>query len=131
MSEKEMLQEYAKARALVESLDEQLKKAKARRERAELKLINSLQDRDATATAKYPEIGSVSLSKPRVRASVLAENRETLHDHLKENGYGALVKEAVNSQTLNKYVSSLLEEGTELPLFIQYYLQQGITFRKS
>ena len=58
---------------------------------------------------------SYSLST-RTFASPLAGDKETLYAALRENGYGGLITETVNANTLSSTVSELIEQnGNKLP----------------
>jgi regulator of replication initiation timing len=47
----------------------------------------------------------------RTFASALAGDKETLYAALRENGYGGLITETVNSNTLSSTVSELIEQN--------------------
>lgn len=47
----------------------------------------------------------------RTFASALAGDKESLYEALRENGYGGLITETVNSNTLSSTVSELIEEN--------------------
>jgi len=52
----------------------------------------------------------------RTFASPLAGDKESLYDALRENGYGGLITETVNANTLSSTVSELIEQnGDSLP----------------
>ena len=52
----------------------------------------------------------------RTFASPLAGDKETLYAALRENGYGELITETVNANTLSSTVSELIEQnGDKLP----------------
>jgi hypothetical protein len=51
--------------------------------------------------------------------SAVAEKKEELYAALKAEGYGDLVQETVNSQTLGAFVRDLLGENDELPDWIK------------
>ena len=53
---------------------------------------------------------------PRTFASPLAGDKEALYTALRENGYGGLITETVNANTLSSTVSELIEQnGDKLP----------------
>ena len=61
---------------------------------------------------------SYSLST-RTFASPFAGEKETLYAALRENGYGCLITETVNSNTLSSTVSELIEQnGDKLPAWL-------------
>ena len=55
--------------------------------------------------------GFVYSLSSRTFASPLAGNKEALYEALRENGYGGLITETVNSNTLSSTVSELMENN--------------------
>lgn len=51
----------------------------------------------------------------RTFASIVAEDKEDAFEWLRENDYGGLIKETVNSSSLSAVAKELLENGRELP----------------
>ena len=131
MTEREMLQNYADARLEAEQLSEQLKDAEAARNIAEATIIDALESKDATATAKYEGLGSLSLMKPKVRASVNEEYKEDLYEFLKDQNCDTIIRKYVHYTDLDKFVASLLEEGVSYPEFITYIWKKGVQFRRA
>lgn len=131
MDEKTMVVQYVEARQKCDELSSQLDEVKSVLKRCEQKIVDTLLEKEATSTAKYDGIGSISLTKPKVRASVKKENEDLLFTFLRDQGYDSLIKEAVHHSSLSSFVGGLLEEGESLPEFINYFLYQGVQFRKS
>lgn len=67
----------------------------------------------------------------RVFASITSEQIEQAYDWLRENGYGALIKETVNSSSLSAAAKEMMQEGEELPeeLF-KVHMKDGISITK-
>lgn len=110
--EQNKVQRYIDARADVERLDAELKKAKAKVDQCERDVLDL-----------YVENGwqnvrcngrTVSLVK-RTYARPIPEHREALIAAMREEGYGDLVKVDVNPSTLSSLVR---EEGDALPTSI-------------
>ena len=71
-----------------------------------------------------------------VHASALGGNKEKLYQTLKENGYGDLVVETVNSRTLDSFVKERMEENNGiLPEWLEgavsVYEQVKVNMRRS
>ena len=71
-----------------------------------------------------------------VHASALDGNKEKLYQTLKENGYGDLVVETVNSKTLDSFVKEQMEENNGiLPEWLEdavsVYEQVKVNMRKN
>lgn len=79
--------------------------------------------------------GRMYYLNPRTYVSPVVERKEDLHAWLKENGYGDMVKEQVNNQTLGAFVREQLEESDELPGdlgdLVNIYEKTGIGIRKA
>jgi len=73
---------------------------------------------------------------PKARVNVSPENQEKLIAAFREQGFGGIVKESVNAQTLDAQVRRLLEENDgALPEWLEsivtLYTQRGISMRKA
>lgn len=127
MTEFDLLIEYKQARTEVEQLEETLKKAKDRYEKAKLKLVDDLQVRGASRTAKYDGIGSVALLKPIVNARSTDEAK--LFDYLKSVGRDDLIKPTVHFKTLGAFAKEQLEAGDaglKMPDFIEVWFTPSV-----
>ena len=109
--------EYKEAKSRLEAAEEAKKAATQDFEIIQSKLIEDLEARGASSTAKY-DVGRVSLEKPRLYASVLKENQDLLFSYLKDTGREDLIKPSVHHSTLSSYVSEKYEVGESLPEFI-------------
>lgn len=127
MTELDLLIEYKQAREEVETLEENIKKAKDRLEKATLKLVDDLQLRGASRTAKYDGIGSLALRQPIVNAR--SKDDEQLFDFLKSVGRDDLIKPTVHFKTLGAFVKEQLEAGDggiKLPDFIEVWFKPSV-----
>lgn len=127
MTELDLLVEYKNAREEVELLEENIKKAKDRLEKAVLKLVDDLQLRGASRTAKYDGIGSLALRQPIVNAR--SKDDEQLFDFLKSVGRDDLIKPTVHFKTLGAFVKEQLEAGDagiKLPDFIEVWFKPSV-----
>lgn len=128
MTEKELVLEYKLAKDEVERLDEESKKAKDRFEKAQAKLVEELQTKGASKTAKYDGIGTITLMKPLVGAR--SENEDVLFEYLKKIGRDDLIKPTVHHKTLSSFVKEMLENGKEIPDFIEYWFKPSTRLTK-
>lgn len=121
MTEKELVLEYKLAKDAVERLEDESKKAKNRFEIAEAKLVEELQSKGASKTAKYDGVGTISLMKPSVGAR--SKNEEQLFGYLKQIGRDDLIKPTVHHKTLSSFVKEMLDIGQDIPEFIEYWFK--------
>ena len=128
MTEKELLQEYVIARESFEALEEETKKAKERLDKAQAILIDDLQSRQASKTARYDGLGCLSLNKPIVGARALSE--EQLFDYLTKIDRKDLLKTTCHHKTLSSFVGEMLETGKEIPGFIEYWFKSSVRLTK-
>ena len=92
---------------------------------AELKQINAdIDDTDwhlsdlmaETETQNFTRAGTMFCLTTATRASAMADRKEELYETLKERGYGSLVYETVNANSLSAFVKEqITENGEELP----------------
>ena len=75
MTEKELVLEYKLAKDDVEGLEDNLKKAKDRFDKAQTKLVEELQEKGASQTAKYDGVGRITMLKPLIGARSVSEER--------------------------------------------------------
>lgn len=128
LNEQDLVAQYKEQYELAESLDAQSKQAKSALEETKARLTELMQSQGKERTATYEGVGYVSLVKPKVRARCLEENKEDLFFYLRSIGREDLIKEAVNAISLSSFVKEQIEEGKELPPFINYYLEPQIRF---
>lgn len=128
MTELPLIEQFRDAKRRKAQAEEALKAAAGDCDRIERELIEMLEAKGATTTAKYQGVGFVTLTKPRVFASYPIEHREALFAFLKECGRADLIKEAVAPQSLSGFVKELLEDGQPVPECITYYLKAGARF---
>lgn len=128
LTERELVLEYKLAKDEVEKLEDSLKTAKDRFDKAQLALVEELQSKGASQTAKYDGVGRISILKPLVGARSL--NEEQLFDYLKQIGRDDLMKLTVHHKTLSSFVKERLEEGSEIPDFIEYWFKPSTRLNK-
>ncbi len=131
MDEQKLLENYVKARNRLEAEEEIMKAHKANLEEAETKILEFLESANKKDTGMYPNLGKVSITAPRVYASLKEENRTAGFAYLKQMGRADLIKETVNSQSLSSFTKEIVESGQEVPDCISYYLKPSIKFTRS
>lgn len=126
INERDLVMKLRDAKARKEAAELALEKANKECEAAEATLIESLQARNAEATARYDGVGFASLVKPRLYASFNKEFEPNVFEYLKGQGREDLIKETVNAQSLSGFVNELIGSGKTPPEFIKYYLKQSV-----
>lgn len=128
MTERELVLEYKLAKDEVDELEEKLKKAKDKFEKAQAQLVEELQSKGASQTAKYDGVGRISVLKPLIGARSLDE--ETLFEYLRKIGRDDLLKLTCHHRTLSAFVKERLEEGSEIPECIEYWFKPSTRLNK-
>jgi len=128
LNERDLVIRYRDARQKKEAAEAALREASADCDQAEAELVELLTARNATTTAKYDGIGSVTLVKPRLYASFRKEDEANLFSYLEQEGRADLIKPTVNSQSLSGFIRERVEQGQVVPEFISYYLRVSARF---
>ena len=68
-----------------------------------------------TETQNFTRAGIMFCLTTRTRASAVADNKDALYSALKEQGYGDLVYETVNANSLSSFVKEQIEENAGSP----------------
>lgn len=93
-------------------LESEIKALNAEIEETESKLVELMV---AEEMQNFTRNGQIFYLNSKVYASAVADRKLELYDWLKENGYGDLVYETVNANSLAAFVREQLEEADELP----------------
>ena len=128
MTERELVLEYSKAKEEVEELEDKLKLAKDRFDKAQSQLVEELQIKGASQTAKYDGVGRITILKPLIGARSI--NEDALFDYLKQIGRDDLMKISVHHKTLSSFVKEMLDGGQEIPDFIEYWFKPSTRLTK-
>ena len=123
--ERDLVLRFKTAREAVASADEALKTAREEERQAEQAVLDYLEGKGASATAKFPE-GWVQVNTPRLFASCPVEQQPTLFEWLRAHEQGSAVKETVHSATLSQIVSECLRDGVALPEYVKYFLKPNV-----
>ena len=89
-----------------------------------------------TETQNFTRAGRMFCLTIKTRANAVPGQKEDLYAALKENGYGELVCETVNANTLNSFVKEQLEGNEDrlpdwLDGLVKVYAQPGVSVRKT
>lgn len=123
------LQLYLDKEKAVEELEAKYDAAKKYAAIAEKSLIDKMLEQ---GVENFRALGYSVTRTEFVRASVLAEHRAQQIEWLRENGYGAMVTEAVNSQSFGTMVrGDFVKTGREgdLPTFVKIYREPRLLKR--
>lgn len=91
-------------------LDAQAKELTTEIERLDLALSDAMAEQEVD---KFSRNGSTFYLNTRLYASPAAGRKDELFQALKDNGYGAIVTETVNANTLASFVKEQMEENNE------------------
>lgn len=131
MTERELVFEYRSAKDEVDTLEDKIKIAKDRFDKAQTALVEELQTKGASQTAKYDGLGRITILKPLVGARSLDEDK--LFEFLRGNGREDLIKLTVHHKTLSSFVKEQLDagdDGIKLPDFIEYWFKTSTRLNK-
>ena len=104
------------AKELKKGLDEQTKAVNAEIEQIDRELSNAMAEQELD---KFTRNGSTFYLNSRLYASPAAGRKEDMFAALKANGYGALVTETVNANTLASFCKEqLAANDDELPSWL-------------
>ena len=130
MDEKELLLQLKEARRKCEDLKTQSVEANRELDGIETQIVDYLESKQASSTAKYDGIGYVTIEKPKLHASCNKENREQLVlylvNYLRSNGYAEMVIETVGNKSLNTFVKECIEKGMEIPEYVNHYFERVV-----
>jgi len=126
MDEKELLLQLKEARRKCEDLKTQSVEANRELDGIETQIVDYLESKQASSTAKYDGIGYVTIEKPKLHASCNKESRDTLVNYLRSNGYAEMVIETVGNKSLNTFVKECIEKGMEIPEYVNHYFERVV-----
>ena len=130
-TERDLVLRFKRAKERREDLKDCLQNAQEEYEQSESRLIEFLEAHSAVSTARYEGLGYAQMQKPRLYASCRQEHIERLLSFLKERKREDLIKTTVMPQSLSSFVSESIEQGVEIPEFVNYYLKPSIRLYNS
>jgi len=109
----ELADELKQLRDLKADLEEQVKDVNARIDETDYRLSELMAE---TETQNFTRAGTMFCLTTKTRASAAAGVKDELFGALRANGYGDLVYETVNANSLSSFVKERMEEhGDALP----------------
>ncbi|QGH73041.1 MAG: hypothetical protein [Siphoviridae sp. ctCJE6] len=126
--ERELVESYRNAKMEVEKINRLADEAKERLARVEQELMALLENDGKKSSARFENLGHVTIVEPTLYASVIKEKQDELFRWLEENGRGDVIKPVVHAGTLSSLVRELIKDGKENPPGTTYYLQKRLNF---
>jgi hypothetical protein len=117
-TEEELVQEFRNATKKRDELRRSLEVAESEYNELEARLVELLEDKGTTSTARYAGLGHVTLIKPRLFTSVLVDNKEKLFAYLRSIKRDDLIKTDVNANSLPGLIGELILAGKPVPEFV-------------
>lgn len=116
-----------------EELEDALKACNAEIDAAEEALAEIMAQSD---TPSFRHAGNMFVLTSRVRASAARGHKDELFDALRSEGYGEMITETVNANTLSSFVKEQMEEnGDRVPGWldglVNVFTQTAINVRKA
>lgn len=115
-------------------LEERLKKLNGFIDEVDYKLTEAMAEAD---TRNFTRGDRMFFLTCKTRASAVADRKDALFEALRENGFGDLVTETVNANSLSSFVKEQMEEseGDTLPEWlgdlVNVYEKTSVSIRKS
>ena len=106
----ELADQLKVAKEQKKELDAQVKELGAEIDRLDLALSDAMAEAECE---RFSRNGSTFYLNTRLYASPVAGKKEELFAALKENGYGSIVTETVNANTLSSFVKEQMAENDE------------------
>lgn len=129
----ELAEQLKQLREKKKAAEQQLKDIHAEIAQAEYQLSMQMAE---TETQNFTRAGTTFALTTKIRASAMAGRKEELYAALKENGYGDLVYETVNANSLSAFVKEQISENQDtipnwLNGLVHVYEQTAVSVRKS
>ena len=115
------------------TLEEQIKALNEEIEQTDGQLCSMMIDSE---TQNFTHSGVQFSLTSKIRASVIAERKQDLFYALRKNGFGSLIQENVNANSLSAFVKEQMEEGGDaLPFWLEdlvsVYQHNTVSLRKA
>lgn len=127
--ERELFQNYTRARAWRDDLKTLKSRAETELEQAEYALVTYMTDLNKK-TVKYNDLGTITVKAPTPRPKFEEERRAEVFQFVRENGGGACIKEGIHPSTFSSFVKELLVQGREIPDCIEVFYQTSVVYTK-
>ena len=128
----ELAERLKQLREKKKAAEQQLKDVHAEIEKTEYQLSMQMAE---TETQNFTRAGTTFALTTKTRASAMAGRKEELYAALKENGYGDLVYETVNANSLSAFVKEQIAENQDtvpewLSGLVHIYEQTSVSVRQ-
>lgn len=129
----ELAERLKQLREKKKAAEQQLKDVHAEIAKTEYQLSMQMAE---TETQNFTRAGTMFALTTKTRASAMAGRKDELYAALKENGYGDLVYETVNANSLSAFVKEQIAENQDtvpewLSGLVHVYEQTAVSVRKS
>ena len=129
----ELAERLKQLREKKKAAEQQLKDVRAEIVQTEYQLSMQMAE---TETQNFTRAGTMFALTTKTRASAMAGRKDELYAALKENGYGDLVYETVNANSLSAFVKEQISENQDhvpdwLNGLVHVYEQTAVSVRKS
>lgn len=129
----ELAEQLKQLREKKKAAEQQLKDVHAEIAQTEYQLSMQMAE---TETQNFTRAGTMFALTTKTRASAMAGRKDELYAALKENGYGDLVYETVNANSLSAFVKEQISENQDhvpdwLNGLVHVYEQTAVSVRKS
>jgi hypothetical protein len=129
----ELAEHLKQLREKKKAAEQQLKDVHAEIEKTEYQLSMLMAE---TETQNFTRAGTMFALTTKTRASAMAGRKDELYAALKENGYGDLVYETVNANSLSAFVKEQISENQDhvpdwLSGLVHIYEQTSVSVRQS
>lgn len=129
----ELAEQLKQLREKKKAAEQQLKDIHAEIAQTEYQLSVQMAE---TETQNFTRAGTMFALTTKTRASAMAGRKDALYAALKENGYGDLVYETVNANSLSAFVKEQIAENQDtvpewLSGLVHIYEQTSVSVRQS
>ena len=129
----ELAERLKQLREKKKAVEQQLKDIHAEIAQTEYQLSMQMAE---TETQNFTRAGTMFALTTKTRASAMAGRKDELYAALKENGYGDLVYETVNANSLSAFVKEQIAENQDtvpewLSGLVHVYEQTSVSVRQS
>lgn len=129
----ELAEQLKQLREKKKAAEQQLKDIHAEIAQTEYQLSMQMAE---TETQNFTRAGTMFALTTKTRASAMAGRKDALYAALKENGYGDLVYETVNANSLSAFVKEQIAENQDtvpewLSGLVHIYEQTSVSVRQS
>lgn len=129
----ELAERLKQLREKKKAAEQQLKDVHAEIAQTEYQLSMQMAE---TETQNFTRAGTMFALTTKTRASAMAGRKDALYAALKENGYGDLVYETVNANSLSAFVKEQIAENQDtvpewLSGLVHIYEQTAVSVRQS